>query len=213
MRLDPSILWRPMFVIGGILYIAGGAQHPVGRMEEMLVNPSWFRAHSTVFIGLVFLTVGLVLFRRPKPTSLSMDRWLLFAIVATALEAVEMGVHTMAYVDAQALTAGQSTPVLTTHTWLATVIYPFFAVALIGLILVGQRERSLGSLWIGWIGMLGAAAHGVVMWLVMFEIGWGGLLFPLAAISLSLWFILAGVWPVRRSVPSGTPSNEIADTA
>ncbi|MEO6443723.1 MAG: hypothetical protein ABIZ91_12915 [Gemmatimonadaceae bacterium] len=209
MRLDPSRMWRPMFVVGGILYLVGSSQHPRGRMDEMLVDPTWFRAHSTLFVGLVVLTVGLVLLRRPQLTSTSMNRWLPFAMVATALEAVEMGVHTMAYVDAEALTAGQSTPVFTTHSWLAMLIYPFFAVALIRLIWVGQRERSLGSLWIGWIGLMGAAAHGVVMWLVFFEIGWAGILFPLAAISLSLWYILAGIWPVRWSVPSGTPSSEV----
>ena len=77
-----------------------------------------------------------------------MDRWLLLAIVTTALEAVEMGVHTVAYVDVDALALGHSTPVLTTHLWLATLIYPLFAVSLMGLIGLGQRGNSLGSRWI-----------------------------------------------------------------
>jgi len=78
----------------------------------------------------------------------------------------------MAYMDAHALAASHSTPVLTTHLWLATLVYPCFGVALFGLIRAGQRERSLGSRWIGWIGMVGAVAHGIVMVLVhSLEIG------------------------------------------
>ncbi len=167
-------------------------------MAEMMADPAWVPGHTTVFVGLLVLTLSLVLFRRTARASASMDRWLLLAIGATALEAVEMGVHTVAYMDMDALILGHSTPVLTAHLWLATLIYPLFAVSLIGLIGFGQREGSLGSPWIAWIGMLGAAAHGIVMWLVyIFEIGWAPVLFPLGAISLSLWFMLAGVWPSR----------------
>ncbi len=132
MRLDPSRMWRPLFCIGGALYLLGSSQHP-----------------------------------------------------------------------REALASGLSTPVLTTHLWFATLVYPLFAVAMIGLILMGQRERSLGSPWIGWLGVVGAIAHGSVMCLVfVHDIGWTGLLFPIAAIALSAWFILAGVWPVRRSMAS-----------
>jgi hypothetical protein len=202
-----SRIWRALFVVGGVLYLWGSAQHPRGTMAEMMAAPAWVPGHTTVFVGLLVLTLGLVLFRRTVGASASMDRWLRFSIVATALEAVEMGVHTVAYVDVDALTLGHSTPVLTSHLWLATLIYPLFAVSLMGLIRLGLREGSLGSPWIAWIGMLGAAAHGIVMWLVyIFAIGWAPVLFPLAAISLSLWFMLAGVWPSRmRDKPNPHP--------
>ena len=215
MSLDRSRMWRPFFVIGGIFYLVGSFQHPrEGGMAAMLADPAWVPGHATIFVGLLVLMVGLVLFRRPRPASASMERWLRFAILATALEALEMGVHTLAYVDANALAAGQSTPVLTTHLWLATLIYPLFGAAFFGLIWVGQCERSLGSGWIRWIGMFGAAAHGAAMWLVfIFEIAWAGVLFPLAALSVSLWFILAGLWPVRSSALSGTPTNTVVGAA
>ena len=198
MIFSRSRLWRALFVVGGALYLGGSSQHPGGTMAEMMAAPAWVPGHATVFVGQLVLTLGLVLFRRTVRASASMDRWLLFSIVATALEAVEMGVHTVSYVDATALTLGHSTPVLTSHLWLATLVYPVFAVSLIGLIRLGQREGVLGSPWIAWIGMLGAAAHGIVMWLVfIFDISWATILFPLAAILLSLWFMLAGVWPSR----------------
>ncbi|MDQ3068173.1 MAG: hypothetical protein M3R55_00410 [Acidobacteriota bacterium] len=198
MIVGRSRIWRALFVVGGVLYLGGSAQHPRGTMAEMMAAPAWVPGHTTVFAGLLVLTLGLVLFRRTVRASASMDRWLRFSIVATALEAVEMAVHTVAYVDVDALTHGHATPVLTSHLWLATAIYPLFAVSLIGLIWHGQREGSLGSSWIAWIGMLGAVAHGIVMWLVyIFEVFWAPILFPVAAILLSLWFVLAGVWPSK----------------
>jgi hypothetical protein len=196
MIFSRSNIWRAPFVIGGFLYLWGSAQHPRGTMAEMMAAPEWVPGHTTVFIALLVLTLGLVLVRRTGRATASTDRWLRFVIIATALEAVEMGVHTVAYVDGEALAQGHSTPVLTLHLWLATLIYPFFAISLVGLIRAGQREGVLGSRWIAWLGMLGAAAHGIVMWLVyIFEIFWAPILFPIAAVSLSLWFMLAGVWP------------------
>lgn len=193
-----SSRWRAPFVIGGLLYLWGSSQHPRGTMAEMMAAPAWVPGHTTVFVALLVLTLGLVLLRRTGSASASMDRWLRFAVVTTALEAVEMGVHTLAYVDGEALALGHSTPVLTLHLWLATLVYPLFAVSLIGLIRLGQRTGVLGSPWITWIGMFGAVAHGIVMSLVfIFEIGWGPVLFPVAAVFLSLWFVLAGIWPSR----------------
>ena len=208
MIFNRSRFWRALFVVGGFLYLWGSAQHPRGTMAEMMAAPAWVPGHTTVFVALLVLTLGLVLLRRTVRASASMDRWLLYSIVATALEAVEMGVHTVAYVDVEALTLGHSTPVLTSHLWLATLVYPLFAVSLIGLIRLGQRQGLLGSPWISWIGMLGAAAHGIVMWLVyIFEIFWAPILFPVAAVSLSLWFMLAGVWPSSmRDKPNPPPA-------
>jgi membrane protein implicated in regulation of membrane protease activity len=72
---------------------------------------------------------------------------------------------------------------------------------MIGLILMGQRERTLGSPWISWLGLVAAVAHGSVMWLVVvFQVNGAGILFPIYALTLSLWFILAGMWPNRQPV-------------
>ncbi len=209
MNIASSSAWRYFLAGGGALYIAGSSQHPRGAMVEMLVHPAWVGAHSAVFVALVLLTVSFVLLRRSAPVSAAVQRWLGFAILATGLEAVEMAVHTVAYVDAHSLAAGHSTPVLTVHIWLATLIYPIFAIAMIGLILAGQRERSLGSPWIAWIGISGAIAHGIVMPLM-----WGfpvAILFPIAAILLSAWFVLAGLWPVRWATRSGVGDSATAD--
>jgi hypothetical protein len=189
-------------VTGGLLYFVGAFFHPRDpTMAEMLVQPAWVPAHSTVFVGLALMTAGLLAFRRDRVLSPTMARWLKWSIVLSALETLEMGVHTLAYVDAGALPAGHlhggmDTPVLTLHVVLSIAVYTPYAIALAGLIWVAQRERTLGSPWIGWLGFVGAAAHGSVMWLaIILAIGWARMLFPIAALALSLWFILAGLWP------------------
>lgn len=215
MESSRSVLWRALFVAGGLLYFVGAFNHPRGMtMADMLVDPAWIPSHAGVFVGVLLMTMGLISFRRSAPISARTDRWLLATIVLSVLETIEMGLHTMAYVDADALApgaleAGLSTPVLTLHLWSAILVYTPFAIALIGLILTGQRERALGSPWIGWLGIVGAAAHGSVMWLaIVLGVPGTGILFPVAALAISLWFVLAGVWPTRTPVPlaaSGMP--------
>jgi hypothetical protein len=209
MKSGRSVVWRALFTVGGLLYFAGAFNHPRGMtMADMLVDPAWIPSHAGVFVGLLFMTVGLMFYRRSSRISPTMDRWLLAAIVLAVLETIEMGLHTMAYVDADALApgaleAGLSTPILSVHLWFATLVYTPFAVALIGLIWIGQRERSLGSPWIGWLGIAGAAAHGSVMWLaIAFGVPGTGILFPIAALAVSLWFVLAGLWPTRQLDPA-----------
>ena len=212
MKQDPSRIWRALFVGGGLLYFVGAFFHPRGMtMADMLIDPAWIPAHAAVFVGFALVTMGLVSFRRSVPVSPTMDRWLLATLVLAVLQIIEMGLHMMAYVDAGALAHGDlhgglSTPVLTTHIWLSTLAFSPFAVALIGLIWIGQRERLLGSAWIGWLGMIGAAAYGSVMWLAfILQIDGAGVLFPIAHLAVPLWFVLAGVWPARQpaSVSSG----------
>jgi hypothetical protein len=182
----------------------------------MLVDPAWIPSHTAVFVGLLLMTIGLVIFRRSSRVSPKMDRWLAFTSVMAILETVEMGLHTMAYVDAGALAHGSlhlgfSTPVLTVHIWMATLVYTRFAVAMIGLILMGQRERILGSPWVNWLGLLGAVAHASVMWLVVvFQIDGAAILFPIYALTLSLWFILAGVWPNRQPAEKRASDEQAA---
>jgi hypothetical protein len=188
-------------------------------MADMLVDPAWIPAHAAVFVGMLLMTVGLVSFRRSVPVSPTMDRWLLATLVLAVLQIIEMGLHTMAYVDAGALAHGDlhgglSTPVLTTHIWLSTLAFTPFAVAFLGLIWTGTRERVLGSLWILWLGVIGAVAYGTVMWLVfILQIDGAGVLFPIAHLAVPLWFVLAGVWPTRQPAAYRVSDNKAVASA
>ena len=189
--------WRALFVLGGSLVIAGGSQHPRGSMVDMLAHPDWLPSHAVALLGVVTLVAGLVCYRRAIAPSGSTRRWVTISIAVATLQAFEWGLHTFAYVDAARLAAGEATPVLTTHLWLATIIYTPFGIAVIGLIIAGVRERSLGSPWIAWLGIVGATTHGVVMILLFileleqFEV------LVWFSVLMALWFMLAGLWPAR----------------
>ena len=220
MNRNQTRVWRALFVAGGLLYFVGAFFHPRGMtMADMLVDPAWIPSHSGVFIGLLLMTLGLIAFRREGGLSARVDRWLYITIVLAVLELIEMGLHTAAFVDAADLAHGElhggwSTPVLTIHIWFSILVYTPFAVALIGLIWTAQRDRSLGSPWIGWLGIIGAAAHGLVMWLaIVLQVPGTGILFPIAALATSLWFVLAGLWPTKSSPAISIPEDSRATGA
>ena len=193
--------WRPLFILSALALLVGGPQHPGGTMAEMLAHPAWVRSHAIVLLGFVLLLIGLILYRRSNAWPDRTSRWARWAIIGTALQAVEMALHTAASVDHANLVAGNPTPVLTTHLRLAVVLYPAFSLSFIGLVIAGVRDRTLGSRWIAWLGILGALAHGAAPPLV------GGLgiedariLFPLL-ILVALWLLLAALWPAGAAAP------------
>jgi hypothetical protein len=191
--------WRPFFLLSGVLIMVGGMNHPRGRMVEMLAHPDWVWSHTLLLLGFLSLLAGLVLYRRaaaPLPERTS--RWLRLALYGTVLQAIEMAFHTVSVVDGEHLAAGHPTPVLTTHLVLAVILYPIFAATIIGFIVATARDRTLASPWIAWLGILGAAAHGLSTPLVVgLGISQAGILFPLVML-LAIWLALAAVWP-RRS--------------
>ena len=187
--------WRAAFLASALFIALGGPRHPGGSMAEMLAHPDWVPAHVLLLAGFVALLTGLVLFQRNPNVPQRTRTWLRFAVIATALQAVEMAFHLAAVVDQANLVAGRATPVLTTHLGLAVVIYPLFALAWVGLIVAGTRDRVLGSRWIGWIGMLGVVGHGVSPPLVvLLHVEGARVLFPLLAV-FALWVLLSAFWP------------------
>jgi len=192
-------LWRLCFIVSALFMIAGGPQHPGGTMAEMLADPKWVPAHSLLLAGFVTLLAGLLLFKRSTslPLPASANRWLQFAIIGTVLQTIEMAMHTAAFVDHHHLVAGQSTPVLTTHLWLAVLFYPIFGLAITGFIIAGMRDRVIGSPWIGWQGIAGVLAQGAAPpLLIVFKVEGARFLFPFLLL-FALWLILAGLWPLR----------------
>ena len=195
--------WRVLFFLGGVLILTGGPRHPRGTMVQMLAHPDWLMAHVLVTLGFGAMLAGLVLFGRQRAAAGPLlARWTRIAIVLTALQTFEAVMHTVSMVDAEALAAGASTPVLTTHLTLAVIIYPLFAIAAIGFIIAAMRERAAGSPWIAWLGILGAAAHGLSAPLVIaLGIPGAGILFPMV-MGLALWLVLAAIWPSSALRPS-----------
>lgn len=191
--------WRLLFLASAVLLLIGGPQHPRGSMAEMLADPAWVPSHLLQLGSYIALLVGLLLFARSDDLPSQTRRWLRLAIVGTGLMVAEMVLHTAAMVDHAALVAGESTPVLTTHLWMSMLFYPAFAITTIGFLIVSTRERTLGSPWILWLGVVGLVAHGAAPPLVV-GLGLTGarILFPMVML-FAFWMVLAAVWPSREA--------------
>lgn len=202
--------WRVLFALGGVLIFIGGPMHPGGTMAEMLAHEDWFMSHALMTVAFAAMTAGLVIFAR-EAAAPRLARWTRFAIAGTAIQALEMAVHTAAYVDHANLVAGAPTPVLTTHLWMSILLSPLFGLAVAGFIIVAARERAIGSLWIAWLGVLGVLAYGVAATLIaILGAEWPRILFP-AIIGLSIWLVLAAIWPssaLRASPSAPRPSGD-----
>ncbi len=199
--------WRLLFLLSGGLLLAGGPRHPGGTMVEMLGDPEWIPAHTLMLAGFVAFLAGLLLFQSMHGAALTIPvrRSLRLAIAGTALQTVEMLLHTLAAFDHDHLVAGSPTPILSTHLMLAVVAYPLFAAAIIWFIVSTWRARALGSPWIGWLGVIGALGHGIAAPLTaLTKVAWARSLFP-ALIGLAVWMILAAVWPRRSSTQLSHP--------
>lgn len=211
MTTTPSLRWRVPVLVAGVLVLLGAPRHPRGTMTEMLAHPDWVMAHTLVLAGFVVLLAGLVMLRRGGAHPARTAWWLRFAVIATALQALEMAVHTAAVVDHASLAAGRATPVLSTHLALSVVIYPLFGAAIVGLIVAAARERAAGSWWIAWLGIIGATAHGLAAPLVVLSGDTRfAILFPGIAL-LALWMVLASLWPVRAR--AAAPASAAAPSA
>ena len=191
-----SGLWRLFFIVGAFFLLVGGPRHPGGTMAEMLAHPDWVPSHALTLVGFVSLLLGLIAYQRTVSLPDRTRTWVGFAVLGTALQAIEMAFHTAASVDQANLVAGRATPVLTTHLWLSVVIYPIFGLTLVGLIVAGVRDRVLGSVWIAWMGIVGAVAHASAAPLVvLLKAEWARILFPFLVL-FALWALLAGLWPL-----------------
>jgi hypothetical protein len=199
--MSSPVLWRSLLALSGVIIFVVGPFHPRGdTMADMLGHPDWLWMHASLLFGFILLLIGLIVLQRSTAHPARTATWLKLAIAATALQSIEMVMHTVAYLDHAHLVAGESTPILTTHLRMSIVLYPVFGAAMIGLIIAGVRDRTLGSPWIAWLGILGAAAHGLAAPLVVgLEIPGADALFPLLT-ALALWAVLAAVWPVRTPI-------------
>lgn len=191
-------VWRVLLGLGGVTLAIGGPLHPRGDgMHAMLIDPNWFPSHAAQLVGYILIGLGVSRFRRVMPHTPAVQRWSGLAAVALVLQAFEMAVHLASKLDADKLGAGLATPILSTHLALATVIYPLFAIAMIGLVVTGARHRELGNPWMVWLGVLGLVGHGFAGLLVAgFGIEWATIGFPMA-MFFAIWALMVSLMPSR----------------
>jgi hypothetical protein len=189
-------LWRPLFVVGGLLWVMGGATHPSAptdlsfndNLAVMMEQDAWVPSHSLMAVGMTLILVGLVVVRRGGTFPVT-SRLMTFALVAAALNVVEMVVHTMAFVDRQELAADEAAPIAFTHLGLALIAYPLLGVAVVLLALRLARESTLLRT-VAVIGVVGGAANALS---VPLAAATGGntfdFLFPVGAIGIAAWLV------------------------
>ncbi len=205
-------LWRPLFVLFAVLAAAGGPRHPRGTLLQMLGDPAWASSHALVLAGFAAFLAGLIAFRgRGTALPARTSRWAALAILGTTLQVVQLVLHTAASLDHANLAAGRATPLLTTAIWCGVIFSPIFAATLIGLIVAGLRDRTLGSVWTAWAGLLGALLFAIAPALELARVTRPEQ-FSAALIGIALWAIAAGLWHAPRAAHAADTADR-ADEA
>src|SRR3712207_2722504 len=133
-----------LFVLGGLLMMAGGQLHPRGSgdtVDEYLLtmfsSPGWLSSHLVLLAGSVTSCLAFVAAWRSEAFGGRVQRWLPLVAAAWALGATEMLPHLLAANDAHALAHHEATPVLDLHVLMQLLASPavgltsaFIAVAL-----------------------------------------------------------------------------------
>ena len=196
-------------LVGGALFFVGGSMHPSGEdvpgagvkeaLRSMFVDPAWDRSHGLILLGMVVIAAVLVALVRSS--ALSSDSRAqkvgVIAAVCAVLGAVDAVPHLFAASEADAIAAGDSTPITNVHVVLQTVIVPAFGFSMAGLAVIGAQTRTLGN-WVTAVpGVVGGVAYGIAGATVLFIDG-VAVLFAGAA-GLAVWVFAAGVGLLVRS--------------
>ena len=198
-------LWRPLFAAAGVLLAVGGSMHPEAddalefkeQLVVMMSNSSWVPGHSLMALSSMVLVAGLLLARRDSAWAAA-GRLLPLAVVAAAVNSVELVLHTASVVDKDQLAAGGMPPVAFAHLALAVVAYPLF-----GLTMAALAWRMAGS-WavplraVSAAAVLGGVANAVAApaTILLREPAFS-VLFT-GAVALALWMVVMGVAGLRQ---------------
>lgn len=213
--MTSSAPWRTALALAGITMTLGGPRHPNPHLdlsfEEstalMLADARWVPAHAMILVSYVLLFAGLLLWRRWADLPVGVERWARVTLVVLPFAMLEMAFHTASVVDLARLRAGEPTPILSAHLWLALIVNPVLTVAVAGLALGAGRLRRLGSSWTGWVA-IGGVLYGVAsVYVILTHDQRASPLFAIGALFLALWSVLVAVWPARRTADGGAAGS------
>jgi len=207
-RSDRS--WRLAVGIAGALTFAGGGMHPdsadgaslqEGLAEMTAFTGEWVTGHGLMTAGSAMLVLGLLAVRRAGAWPAA-ARVLPFALVATAVNTVELVLHTAAVTDHDRLAAGEWPPLTVAHLSAAVVAYPLFGVALVALAwrLLPTWAPPLRA--VAAAGMVAGVANALAAPLTVAGVDGANELFPIAGIGSALFLVTAALAGLRS--PAGT---------
>lgn len=209
-RISPLVGWG--LVTGGAFFLAGGPMHPkqdppgVSVKEHLRVmfdDPSWYPAHAVLLVGMVLIAASLVALVRgrglvglPRVHGMAVG-----AAVAAAVAALAMLLHLISAVDADAIAAGQSTPITDVQVVVETITVPAFGFSIAALAVIGAMTRTLGNPLTALFGVIGGVGYGLAGATIL-ATDQLNFLFP-AASGIAVWTIAAGVGLLlRQRAPS-----------
>jgi hypothetical protein len=194
----------------GLLLAIGGILHPrvdtaleyEQGLAGMFYDASWVGSHAATMAGFAVLAISLTFLIRTLGSSWSSRRRLIgwAAVVGAGFAAVEAIPHLFASSEADALLAGESTPLTDLHAALQIVSTPAVGLPLAVLAISSAPTRALGGGWLvavpAVLGGLAFAAAGPAI-----AITENSELSPLfsGAAGLSLWLVLSGLLLLRRA--------------
>ena len=205
-----KISWKVAVGLGGVLGFVGGSMHPDSsdsiplreRMVEMTADTApWAIGHGLMTIGSALLVVGLVVIRRTGawPTA---GPALPFVVAATVANTLELVLHTAAVLDHDRLAAGDWPPLTVVHLGLSLVTYPLFGAAIVLLAWRLLPAWPTPAKVIGVIGILAGIANALSTPLaIVVDLEGASALFPIAAIGISVWLVVAAFTRVRETAP------------
>jgi len=209
-RTSPLVGWG--LLAGGAFFLAGGPMHPkedppgVSVKEHFRVmfdDPSWYPAHAVLLVGMVLIAASLVALVRSRALA-GVPRAHVAAViaaVAAAAAAPGMLLHLIAAVDADAIAAHQSTPILDVQSIVDTITVPAFGFSIAALAVIGAMTRTLGNPVTAVAGVVGGVGYGLAGATFLFTDRLN-FLFP-AATGIALWTLAVAVGLLRpRRAPS-----------
>lgn len=197
-----------MVAVSGALLFVGGGMHPEApddlsfrdNLAAMMADDAWVPGHSLMAIGAAVLLVALLIVRR-RGSWPEAAKIVPFAVVAMAVNVVELILHTASVVDKEELAAGESPVVTMAHLGAAVLAYPLFGAAIALLAWQLMRSWSVPLRAVS-AGIVGGIANGLAAPLVIltqkqdFDV-----LFAIGGIATAVWLVVLGLAGVRVPAP------------
>lgn len=194
-------------LLGGAFFLAGGPMHPkedppdVSVQEHLRImyeNPLWYPSHAVLFVGMALIAASLVVLARgrsfaPVPRAHVAT---VIAAVAASVAAAVMLLHLVAAAEAEAIAAGDSTPLTDVLVIVETIAVPAFGISMAALAVIGATTRTLGNPVTALLGVAGGVGYALAGATFLFTDALN-FLFPTAA-GIALWTMAAGIGLLRR---------------
>lgn len=203
--------WRPLLVGAGVLMAAAGPLHPDSdasgttreELATMTAGDTWVLSHAGVALGTVLLAVGLWAAHRSGRWPEATRRTLRLAALAVSVYVVETVAHLAAWIDRDALAAGDPAPVAFSHLALAAVLYPVSGLAISAVALRLGTAVTAGHKVLAGIGVVAGLAHAVAVPLTLLAPDLEtSPVFAAAGMLLAAWSIGLGIAGIRERVPA-----------